>query len=542
MGNHGSGLSLVLAAAVLLIPAALAPAEAPSSGDERIVIETEATLKAGLASIEISSPIRASRVYVDSTYVGVAPYAADIAPGIHVVRVEAPGCYPLSVELALAEKTLYRIAFNPALVKGRLHVRLEPASATLSLEGQSIDPGFLELPVGSYTLVARRFGYAEESRAIRIDENSTTFVDISLEKAAFEVANFRATRAAFNPGNAGAAGRTDLAFTATTYGSASASIIGPDGAPVRVIDFPRIATWKQSRAWDGRGEDGAPLPDGTYLARLVAVPDPGVATLPEGPLGGGPAAGEVAADGSIVLETEVRIDSEIRVRALGPGSAMPGLLAFPDPLPQPAGTTAVEATWLVPAWDASGSAIGLSLAGSLGGAAVLSFSGAAELEGGGAADLAASLLLSLLADRASGSGGAAFLRASWTSAAAPSMPESRSAIELSLPWTLALGDFRLGAAPGALLDFSSSPELLALARAGLWLDAGPLRAGLSGMMPFGLGLGDAEAGPRWPARIAAEARLMIGASPLTISAYPLADLDPGSGPRLLAGLGVGLLF
>jgi len=538
MAFHGRKLRSVLATALLFGSAAFATTGTPSSGDERIVIETDPTLKAGVASIDLRCPLRAARAYIDSTYAGTTPYESGIAPGAHVIRVEAPGYYPLSISLVLEQKTLYTITFNPALVMGSLSVGVEPAGAALSLSGKPLDPGLVELPVGTYSLVARLFGYEEKRIEVEIEENATTRADISLEKAAFSVSDFRATRATFNPGNAGAAGKTDIVFTASTYGSARVEILGPDGAVVRAFDFPRIETWKQAEEWDGRGEGGERLSDGTYVARLRAVPAPGMPIRPEGRL----PEGEVSADGSIVLETEIGLDSTIRVRPLGAMSAMPGLAAFPDPLPQPAGTTAVEAAWLAPTEDASGSALGLSLSSSLGGVVALSLSGATELGEEGAADLAASILVSLLADRASGSGGAIFVRASWSSASEPSMPESRSAVEVSTPWALSFGDFRLGAAPGALIDFSSPPEVLALARAGLWLDGRSLRAGLSGALPFGLGLAGREAGPRWPARIAAEARLMLGSSPFTISAYALADISPDGGASFLAGLGVGLLF
>jgi hypothetical protein len=542
MGSKGTRLGAALAAAMLCFSTA-APADAMSSGDERIRIETEATLTAGMASLDIRCTSRYARVYIDSSLAGPAPYSADIAAGIHTVSIEAPGCRPLGITLPLEEKTRYAITFDPARIKGRLFVGLEPASATLTLDGQAVDPGFTELPVGTYVLAARRFGYREERRTVDIRDGDTSFQYFSLERASFEVSDFRSTRESFNPANPGASGRTELAFAATSYGSARAVLLGPGGDLVREIEYPKIEDWDQRAAWDGRAADGAPLPDGVYVARLAASPAPGVPTLPEGPLGSGRSSGQVAADGSIVLETELRIDSSIRVRALGSVQAMPGLLAFPDPLPQPAGTTSLDTAWFASIRDPSSSAFGLSLSSSIAGAAALSFSGAVEPEGRGAADLAASVLVSLLADRASGSGGAAFLRASWSSAAEPSMPESRGSVELSLPWALAAGGLGIGAAPGAALDFSSSePELLALARAGAWLDSGPLRAGVSGALPFGLGLGSAAAGPRWPARIAAEARLMLGSSPFTASIYALADIAPGSEPRLLAGLGAGLLF
>ncbi len=540
-------------AAAFLLASGPAFADIPLSDDERIVIETEATLKEGLASLDIRCPARSARAYIDSYYAGSCPYTADIPAGPHSISVEAPGFRPLGVSLVLEEKTRYTVYFNPSRITGRLFVSLEPASATLFLDGQPIGTGFTELPVGAYTLVARRFGYEEERFDIRIEENSTTRADISLERAAFSVYDFGATRSAFNPANSGDAGRTSVVFAATNYGSALIEIFGPEGSLVGALDFPDLSTWRQGEYWDGRGPDGAPLPDGSYTARLLARPSANVPILAPGPV----EQGEVAEDGSISLEAEIVIDSTIKVRPTASISAMPGLSAFPDPLPQVAGTTAMEIGAFAPGLDPASSALGLSLSVSLGGKAVISLSGAAEFAGSGSADLAASALVSLLADRGSGSGdrgsgfsdrgsgfsGALFLRGSWSGAASPAMPESGSAVELSSPWSIGFGDFRLGASVGALGDFTSPGfGLLALCRAGLWWEAPSFRVGLSGSLPFGLGITGIEAGPRWPARAAAEAKLLLGSSPFTISAYALADLEPGAEAGFGGGMAIGLQF
>ena len=507
--------------------------------EERIAIETEATLKEGLASLDIRSSARSARAYIDSYYAGPCPYTADIPAGPHLISVEAPGFRPLGLSLVVEEKTLYTIAFDPQRITGRLFVGLEPASASLYIDGQPIVPGLTELPVGSYSLVARLFGFEEERLDIKIEEDSTTRVDIALKRAAFSVHDFGATRSAFNPANAGDAGRTSIVFTATNYGSARIEIFGPDGSPVAELDFPDLSNWRVGEYWDGRGPDGAPLPDGTYTARLLARPADNAPILPPGAV----AQGEVAQDGSISLEAEIVIDSSIKVRPTASLSAMPGLLSFPDPLPQAAGTATTEVSWFAPGLEPSSSALGCSLSVSLGGKAVVSLSGSAELAGSGSAGLAASALFSLAGDRGSGRGGALFLRGSWSGTPDPAMPESRSAVELSSPWSIGFGDLRMGASIGALGDFATSGfGLLALCRAGLWWEVPSFRIGLSGSLPFGLGMAGTQAGPAWPARAAAEAKLLLGSSPFTLSAYALADFEPSAAPGLGGGLAFGLQF
>lgn len=527
------------AATVILALPVLIWAEDLSFEDGRILIKTEATLKEGLASVDIRCPVQSARVYIDSVYKGLCPHKADIAPGAHYIHVQAPGHYSLHLGFVFEEKTLYTMTFTPIQIVGWLYTSLQPADASLLLDGEPIEAGFTKLPVGSYSLTARCFGYQEQTVEIQIEENRTTGVDFHLKRAAFSVSNFRAIRPRFNPANGGAAGSTTLAFTVTSYGSATIEITGPEGSVVDRIEFPSFSSWRQSKPWKGRGAKGAPLPDGVYTARLRAVPAANESILPPGPIEGG----EIASDGSILLTTEISIDSSLLTNAIGSLSAMPGLSSFPAPRSQSAGTTALEFSWITPAWETAASALGLSLSLSLGGRTTLSLAGAGEFAERGSVDLAASILVTILEGTNSGAGGALFLRGSWTTAAEPSIPESRKALEFSSPWSLTFGGFTFGVSAGALLDVSSSiVDVYGLARSGLWFDGRSFRIGLSGYLPIDFGVTGSSAGPRWPAHVAAESRFMLGSSPFTFSVYTSADLEPEEPVRFSAGLGIGLLF
>jgi hypothetical protein len=80
---------------------------------------------------------------------------------------------------------------------------------------------------------------------------------------------------------------------------------------------------------------------------------------------------------------------------------------------------------------------------------------------------------------------------------------------------------------------------LGLGKAALWLEGGAFKAGLSGELPFAFTSGIA---PQWPARLAAEGRLMLGGSPFVAAVYATAALSPGSSASFGMGLGLGLLF
>jgi hypothetical protein len=505
--------------------------------NDRVSVYTEPTLNIGISDLEISCPVRGAELYIDKDYQGVVPdtgtFAISVQPGNHYLEIMGPGYYDLGIWMVLQEKTLYYLGFKPLRITGSISIQVEPPDASILLDGSPGDGGQVELPVGSHTLTVRRFGYVERSISVEVAENSTSYVSLSLEKAPFTIKKLAFSRSVFNPRNAGASGRTSLDFLASNYGSAQAEIRGPVGRLVATLDFPVIDSWSQSQVWNGRDQQGLPLPDGAYTATLIARPALGVEAR----------AGELDADGTIQARAELRIDSSLVIGSFGTASGLPGLLYLPDTLAQPAGTVQTEAFWFAPWAEPQSSAVGLSAAFSLGGAATLTAIAATETGNSptNGTDLAFSALFALFGDSTSTLSGGVLIKGGYSSATAPSLPGAASGVETSLPLALKIGDLSLSLAPGALLDLDSSqPAYLGLARAGLRLEGRSFRIGASGELP--LSFAGLVPAPLWPARAALEGRLMIGSSPLVVSAYLDSTLEPDSPPNIGIGIGLGLLF
>jgi hypothetical protein len=545
--------SLLVAALAALLFCALPPASGAeiqiAAPDDRVrTTEVDATLKDGVSSIQVYCSVKSARLSIDRNDVGQVPYDGDLAPGSHYLEVTVPGYYPLGAWFILAEKKLYTIEFAPTKITGFLDIEVLPKDASVSADGKPIASGSSELPAGSHELIVSRFGFAERSLDVVVAEKTTTRVAVSLEKVPFAIENLGFSRKTFNPRNAGTEGRTSLDFRASSYGSARAEIVGPDGASVATLEYPDFEDWDQSQGWDGLGADGEPLPDGVYTVHLVANPAPGVPVQSPGP---GAKGQSIDAEGSIAAEVQVRIDSSIVIRAYGTASALPGLLYMPDPAPLSAGTIAVEASWFAPWGSPEDSAFGLSAAMSLGGSVTLALHASAETASAAnpfnAGDLAASALVALFGEAASAWSGAFFVRGGYSSAAAPSMPGAESAIEASLPLAARVAgpsklDLRLALAPGGRADFSSpSPAYLGLVRAAFWLEGASFRAGLSGELPLSF-FGGALFSSAWPAKAAIEGRFILGSTPFVAAAYATAEFPPSSAPSFGIGLGLGLLF
>jgi hypothetical protein len=515
---------VALAACLSALPGAAAEPGDPFAPSERVSVETEATLDANVSELLIFSSARGASLYIDRSYVATLPvsggYSGKVSTGSHLFELVVPGYYDLGQWFMLEEKTKYTISFDPLMITGFLSIEVEPADASILIDGAETGGGLLELPVGERSLRASRFGYADRSLALTIREKETQVLSLSLDHVPLEIRGLVFSRAAFSPRNAGAPGRSSLDFRASSFGSARAEIRGPDGALVATLDYPDFETWNQSRAWEGLRPDGSALPDGIYTASLFAKPPSGEEYL----------AGKA----------EARIDSSLVLRTAGIASALPGLLYMPDPIVQPDGTIAAEASWFAPFGALQDSAFGLSAALSIGGKATIAIQAAAETGGTATSgDLALSCLASLFGEGAFG--GALFLRGNYGSAPSPTMPGARSALEASFPISARLGVLSLALSPGLLVDLeSSSPGFLGLARAGLWLEGRSFRAGVSGELPLSF-VGGLPS-PLWPARTALEGRLALGSTPLVAAAYLGAELSPGSAPELAIGVGLGLLF
>jgi len=54
-------------------------------------------------------------------------------------------------------------------------------------------------------------------------------------------------------------------------GSATLTIFGPDGAPVRTFDLDKTATGRTDLVWDGTDSNGKPLADGDYRIEVSAT-------------------------------------------------------------------------------------------------------------------------------------------------------------------------------------------------------------------------------------------------------------------------------
>ena len=285
------------------------------------------------SGLRIKSTPSGAHVYLDNRYMGITPLTIDdIDPGQYTITIKKYGYYSESVWIRYSGdyESYY---FDLEEITGFLKVQTDPPDAEIRYDSVWLPANRMhELAVGSRTIRVRAFGYEETSRQVQINERQVTELSVTLERAQFDISALRSNRTAFNPRNAGLLGSARIHFQVSTYGRGRAEILDSQGQTVFSLDLGRFDTWQQSFQWDGRGSDGAPLPDGGYTVRIE---------------GTGEQAGEQDS-----AELGLLIDSSIvlRFRSLWSGSA--GLLYAPCPEILPAGSLQVSSLVLV---HASGS-------------------------------------------------------------------------------------------------------------------------------------------------------------------------------------------
>ena len=251
--SSGSALGTVMAGEGGTPPPEKPPAEPPAS-------------KQGLEIVSV--PDRAE-VWVDGNYKGLTPFIVDdITQGWHRLTLRKTGYYEVTTWLQFtSDYMLYQTSM--VQITGFLQVEASPADSIVTVGSNTVIPGLMELPVGSYTLLARAFGYADYSESITISEKAVTNISITLNPAPFEVTSLSLPRPVVNPDNPGILGTIEAQFSVTGPGTGRIEVLNDQSSLVFSRDLPEFTTWGQSFTWNLRDASGAAVPDGGY--RIVVT-------------------------------------------------------------------------------------------------------------------------------------------------------------------------------------------------------------------------------------------------------------------------------
>ncbi len=484
-------------------------------------------------------------VTIDGRERGSTPLTIDsIEPGRYSLEVTKPGYYVERRRIQVVPGQSLVVEVDLELIVGFVDITVNPADASLSINGESAQSGVQEVPIGDARIRARRFGYLDETVRVRVEERQTTRVTIELGPAPFEATGFAAFRQRFNPRSPGATGTTSLSYVVTAPGDGRILIRDSAGIVVRELVAGRFDTWEQRELWDGRDSLGEIVPDDTYLVEAILRGDDGT---------------------DITLTTSVTVDSSITISYASIWGAAPGLLYVPLPeaLAQAWTQLSIQGTGIITRESGSlvtrfplrlGARIGLGAGLEVGAyAGVIAHSNPLDdrFQAGGSISWSpnifgeAPLELGVIA-------GGMYQSASETgSTAAPDTQAGAPGFFASLPVTVGSSLFKAVIAPEYRLSYApvvygsgALPEnsfgSLAYLRVGFASNVDSFRFGMSAALRTARFSGGLALDP--PIPVGLEAHWILPNSPVALSAYVAGEFDSLTDFYVMSGAGIGVLF
>jgi len=151
----------------------------------------------------------------------------------------------------------------------------------VTVGGTEVAPGLQELPVGTYPVVVRAFGFTDFSDTVTISEKTVTPLSVTLVPAAFGVNDLSLLHDRVNPDNPGVIGSLEAQFSVTGPGEGQLDVYDQASSLVYHRALPAFTTWDQSIVWDLRDATGKAVADGDYRFVISAQGSDGQASQAE---------------------------------------------------------------------------------------------------------------------------------------------------------------------------------------------------------------------------------------------------------------------
>lgn len=263
-----------------------------------------------------------ANIYMNSEFLGKSPVLVEVDPGTYRVTASKSGYYSETHWVTYESGSLTVVEIDLDRITGYLHVKTTPENARVDYGGAIISQGVSELPIGTYSLSVRAFGYEDHGQTIRILEKQTTYVEVALERADFALRDVTSSRIVLNPANPGKLGFTNITFEVTSWGVGELIIKNEAHETIFSKNLPRFDTWEQSTEWNGRTDGGSVPGDGRYEIAIEAR-------------------GE-GADKTVSRSIYIDIDSTLVISYRSMWSGLSGAAYAPSPLVLPSGSFQVS--------------------------------------------------------------------------------------------------------------------------------------------------------------------------------------------------------
>lgn len=536
-----------LAAAMAILAAILTAASCATSAGtllSRVLDAEEADRKTpppeppdDLTGLEVRSDPSGAAVWINNRYEGTTPVVIEGLPaGTYRLLLRREGYQD---ELAWLDypggPMRYHVTLTP--VMGFVQVDVFPRDAEVELDGRRVPRGITPVPVGSYEVVVRAFGFEPWYGRVEVWENIVSSVAVDLEPAPFSIHAPDLARDAVNPENPGLLGSVEARFAVSGPGRGAVSVLDGQRREVFREELPPFTTWSQRWEW----HPPARLPDGAYSVVLSGSGDDGRTSVQEMPFS---------------------IDRSFRIALRTTWSGGAGLLYVPSADVLPAGAFQASVTGLAYANPLTGNLqapVQLTFRSGLGQDLEIAAAVGAILTDA-VPPVAASVSLkwqALAPERPAGVGVALEAKAALQGVPAAGILTTDtfsnfSGLCLGVPIQVAMGPFAILAEAALIVsawqvDYDSDPVTTASPaawmywRAGLMVDAGAFVAGISasarslplpgGLLSIGL-----------PVQAGAEASWLLPGTHVLVGAAVAGEFAAVDDWYLMGGVSLGLLY
>lgn len=142
------------------------------------------TMEPAFANITVSSSPSAD-IFIDNVKKGTGEYKSRMLTGIYTLKADLEKHYPQQRQLVVetGKDQIIQFALKPII--GRLDITSTPFDAKIKLNGKDYGttPTTIDnLLIGTYNLTLEKEGYKQITQIVKIEENSTSTINLKLEK------------------------------------------------------------------------------------------------------------------------------------------------------------------------------------------------------------------------------------------------------------------------------------------------------------------------------------------------------------------------
>lgn len=134
--------------------------------------------------VAISSRIKDAKGSIDGGNYSELPFSAEVSPGTHKIRVEAPGYFPEEFEPLAVEGSLVAVPVNLRAMPGMINVRAT-SGAEISIDGRPVGEAPLEqklaIEAGDHFVAITKRGTHAYTRELTLGRGQAVDLDVELD-------------------------------------------------------------------------------------------------------------------------------------------------------------------------------------------------------------------------------------------------------------------------------------------------------------------------------------------------------------------------